>query len=179
MTNRQNTVLNMSLIPLFLLVLLIIGAGFLLLQGEIKLPKFSKGPQIRRLEGFPTIVYTGQNLEKQRRVIKTEEELTEFLNYIDETGLVTIKEKIDFSREHIIAVSTETEQETGYEIKVRRVYEDKEDNSILVSIAESELPAECEEERENDPNVAVDIVAMTKTTKDIKFERIKKDKSCE
>lgn len=177
MTNKQNTTLNMSLIPLFLLILLILGAGYLLMQGEVKLPKFNKGPQIRRLEGFPTIVYTEGHLDKQRRVIKSEEELNDFLNYIDESGLVVIKEKIDFSNEYLLAVSTETEQGTGHKIKVRKAYEDKEDFEILVSLEETEKGENCEVE--SDPNIAVDIVAISRTDKVIEFDRIKKVKDCD
>ena len=98
MTKNKSTTLNMSLIPLFLLIALILGAGYLLIQGEIKLPKFNKGPQIRRLEGFPTIVYTEKELDKQRQVVKSEEELINFLNFVDESGLVTVRENIDLKR---------------------------------------------------------------------------------
>jgi hypothetical protein len=177
MTDKQNTTLNMSLVPLFLLIALILGAGYFLVQGEIKLPKFNRGPQIRRLEGFPTIVYTDRQLEKQREIIKSEEELNEFLNYVDESGLVTVKEKIDFDKEYVLGVSTETEKETGHRIKVRKVYEDKEDNTLLVHLEEIEAGDGCE--IENDPNTAVDIVAISRTDRQIDFDRIKKVKNCD
>lgn len=177
MTNKQNTTLNMSLIPLFILIVLILGAGYLLIQGEIKLPKFNKGPQIRRLEGFPTIIYTETNLEKQRRVIKNEQELNEFLDYVDESGLVTVNEKINFEKEYLLAVSTETEQETGHTIKVKKVYEDKEDGVLLVYIEETEEGENCEPE--SDPNIALDIVAITKVDQEFTFDKVKKVKNCD
>ncbi|KKS09976.1 MAG: hypothetical protein UU64_C0012G0019, partial [candidate division WWE3 bacterium GW2011_GWF2_41_45] len=46
------------------IVVLMIGAGYFLLQGEIKLPGFNKGTQIRRLDGFPTVITTEMPLEK-------------------------------------------------------------------------------------------------------------------
>ncbi|KKS40037.1 MAG: hypothetical protein UV27_C0025G0001, partial [candidate division WWE3 bacterium GW2011_GWA1_42_46] len=64
MTNKTKTTLNMSLIPLVVIVVLMIGAGYFLLQGEIKLPGFNKGTQIRRLDGFPTVITTEMPLEK-------------------------------------------------------------------------------------------------------------------
>jgi len=40
------------LIPLAIIILLILGIGYFLLQGEINLPKFNHGPTMRRLTGF-------------------------------------------------------------------------------------------------------------------------------
>ena len=177
MTNKKSTTLNISLIPLFILLALIIGAGFLLLQGEVELPKFNRGPKVRRLEGFPTVIYTDKQIEKQRKVITSEEELNEFLNYIDETKLLTLRENINFEKESLLAVATDTNQETGIRLKIEKIYEDKDDQTLLVTLEEREQGEYCEVE--NDPNIAVDIAAISKTDWEIKFDRIKKTISCE
>jgi len=177
MINKKSTTLNISLIPLFILIALIIGAGFLLLQGEVELPKFNRGPKVRRLEGFPTVIYTEKQIEKQRKVITNEEELNEFLNYIDETGLLTLRESVNFEKESLLAAATDTNQETGVRLKIEKIYEDKDDQTLLVTLEERVRGEYCEVE--NDPNTAVDIAAISKTDWEIKFDRIKKTVPCE
>lgn len=177
MNNKQSTTLNISLIPLFILISLIIGAGFFLLQGEIELPKFDRGPKVRRIEGFPTVIYTDKEIEKQREVISNKEDLNEFLNFIDETGLLTLRENINFNKENLLAVATETNDETGVRLKIDKIYEDKEDQILIVTLEERVQGENCD--LENDPNVAVDIAAISKTDWKIKFERVKKTIICE
>ena len=175
--NKQDAILRISLIPLVVIIGLILGAGYLLMEGEVKLPKLSKGPQITRLEGFPTVVYTSDMLEKQRLVIKSEEELTEFLNYIDPSGLLEVNEKIDFEKEYLLGVSTQTEDETEHQLRVRKVYENKRDKQMLVSIRETEAGGTCDVEM--DSNVSVDLVSVSKTELDVEFERIKQVLECD
>ncbi|MDC0449172.1 hypothetical protein OAL67_01030 [bacterium] len=176
MTKKPQTI-YMSFIPLLLIIGIILGAGYMLLQGEIKLPKFNKGPQIRRLEGFPTVIYTSTPIEKQRLVIDNETDLYNFLNMVDETGLLTIRETIDFEKEVVLAVASETEKEVGHEIKIRKVYEDKNDPTLLVSIREMFPGETCE--LEIDEHVAVDVVTISKTDYGIEFERIKQYEECD
>jgi hypothetical protein len=167
----------MSFLPLLLLILIILGAGYFLIQGEIKLPKFDRGPQIRRLEGFPTVIYTDRKVEKQRLVIKSEEELNDFLNLVDDTGLLTLREDIDFEKEFLLGVTSETEKEVDHEIKIRKVYEDKDDGSLLISIRETFPGETCDSEI--DEHIAADLVAISKTDLDIEFERVKQVIECE
>ena len=177
MTDKQKGILNMSLIPLFIIIALIFGAGYFLMKGEIKLPSFSRGPKVRRIEGFPTVIYTQKPIEKQRKVIKTQAELDDFLKYIDEAGLLTVNEKINFDREFVIAVSTETEETTDNSIKIKKVYEDKAKNTLLVSVRETVAGDTCETEL--DKNVSVDLVTISKTEMNIDFERLKDIKECQ
>jgi hypothetical protein len=173
---NQKANLRISLIPLVILIILILGAGYLLLEGEIKLPKFNRGPQIKRLEGFPTIVYTDKEVEKQRKVIKSEQELTEFLNLIDPSGLLEVRDKIDFNKEYLLAATTGTENETGHSVKIRKVYEDKNNKTLLVSIAEEESGSNCDVEM--DKNISVDIASISKTDWTINFDRTKQIIQC-
>ena len=175
-TAIKATIIYMSYLPLILIILLVLGAGYFLMADDIKLPKFNKGPQIRRLEGFPTLIYSEGPIEKQRKVIKSEEELNEFLNFIDPTGLLTLKESINFEEEYVIAVSSETEKDEEHKIKIRKVYEDKEDTTLLVSIQETFGGPECTVEE--DAHVAVELVVINKTDWEIDFERIKKELPC-
>jgi hypothetical protein len=167
-----------SLLPLFVIILLIIGAGYFLLVDEIKLPTFNKGPQIRRIEGFPTsvVVDPATKMDKQRLVIQAEHELNTFLNNVDKTGMLTMREKIDFNKEYVIAVGSEVEQAVGHRIKIRKVYENKAEKSLLVSLVETYPGEKCTPEV--NPHVAVDLVAINKTDWNITFERIKDTEEC-
>lgn len=177
MTKKQNTILNMSLIPLGIILILILGVGYFLLQGEIKLPKFNKGPQIGRLENFPVVLETTKDLEKIRKVIKSEAELDEFLNTVDGENQLNVKEKINWDRQYVIAVTSSTNEESGHRIKVARAYENKAEKKLLIKITEVEKGEGCEVEAVK--NLAVDLVTITKTDYEIDFEREKSFELCE
>lgn len=177
MTNQKKFV-YVSLLPLIVIVGLILGAGYFLLADEIKLPSFNKGPTIRRLEGFPTIVYTEENQdsEKKRLVLKSQQELDDFLNTIDKTGLLTMKDKINFEKEYLIAVATDVEAPEDHKVKIRKVYEDKKTKTLLVSITETFPNDDCAPELA--PHIGVDIVAINKTDWKIDFEKVKDVLEC-
>ena len=173
----QKAELRVSLIPLVILIGLILGAGYFLLQGEIILPKFNKGPTIKRLEGFPTIATIDKVIEKQRRVIKSEEELNEFLNLVDSNGLLQLKDDVNFEKELILAVSSATNDETGHRIKIRKVYEDSKSKKIIVQVEETEQGDTCKKEPSS--NIAIDMVSLSKTDWQIKFDKIIKNEECD
>lgn len=175
--NKQEAFLRVSLLPLLVLVGLIFGAGYFLLKDEIKIPSLRKNPTIQRLEGFPTVIYTDKQIKKIRKVITNERELAEFLNLIDETGILTVKEKVDFEKNVVIAIATENNEEIGHTIKVKKVYEDVDRDKILIEFEEVDPEDDCK--MEIDPNIAVDLVMLTKTDKRIDFEKITKVIECE
>jgi hypothetical protein len=171
MSNKPRT-LYISFLPIILLVLLIVGAGFFLIKDDINLSKlFNKEPTVRRLSGFPTVVNTDQIISKQRVVIKSQAELEQFLKSVDKTGNLALGEKINFDREYLIGVSSDTFNQTGNAIKVRKLYEDKMKKTLLVSVRQTSMGETCPKDPQT--NVAVDIVAITKTTDAIDFEVIK------
>lgn len=167
----------MSLLPLVIILVLIVGVGYFLLQGEIKLPKFNKGPQIGRLEGFPTVLDTTKDMEKVRQVIKSETELDEFLNTIDGENQLSVKEKINWDKQYVLAVTTSTSEESGHKIKVAKAYENKKDKTLLISVSEIEKGEGCDVEKSK--NIAIDLVTITKTDYTIEFERKKSFELCE
>ena len=173
----KKTLINMSLLPLILILVIILGAGYFLLQGDIKFPKLDRGPEIRRLQGFPTVVNTDQDLERKRVVIKSNDELNNFLNSIDKTGLLTLKDKIDFNKEYLIGVSSATEVVGDHKIKVKKITQKETTKEISILIEETFPGKTCVQE--NSMNIAVDLVAITKTDVKIGFDRIKTVKDCE
>ncbi len=177
-TNKNGTTLYSSLLPIALLLLLILGAGYFLLRDEFNLEKvLSNEPEVRRLEGFPTVVNTDQNIDKQRAFIKTQDELDNFLKTVDPSGNLKLTENIDFDKEYLIGVTTKTLESDGTQIKVRKLYEDKEDNTLLVSLKQTEPGLNCVTTQQT--NLPVDIVAISKTDHKVTFEVLKEQKACE
>lgn len=176
--SKNTKIFSMSLLPVLLIVALIIGAGFLLIEGDIKIPwlKKSNTLEIRRLEGYPSLVYTADIKDKMRVVIKSQEELENFFKTVDSGGNLALGEKIDFNKEYVIAVSSKTMDTKGFDIKIKKIYVDEKDQSLLVSIVQNKPTETCTYDK--DPNIPVDMVAINKTDKPIDFELIKKDVDC-
>lgn len=170
--NKKIYKLNISLVPLLVVIALGVGAYYIIRNSG----SFSE-PKVKRLNGFPNTAVTNETLEKQRRVIKSEDELADFLNYIDKSGYLTVREDINFKTDWVLGISTETFNETGHSIKVRKLYEDKEDGSVLVSLREMVPGANCKVELHK--NVAMDLVVISKTKLAIEFERVKQVQECE
>ena len=174
--NENGQIMYGSLLPLFVILAILFGAGFFLLRGEYELPKLRKDPtEITRLQGFPTIVENSEHIDKQRVIIKSEEELSNFLNSVDPLGKLVVNDNINFDREILIGVATETNPTFGYNLKVKKVYM-KEDGSLLVSIREKRPGEACDEDKV--PNIALDLISITKTNKDVSFERVKETVEC-
>ena len=168
--------LNFNVVPLLILVA-ILGAIYFFFLSENELIKIDRAPEVRRINGFPTVAYTETELEKQRKVITSEEELAQFLNYVDESGYLIMREDIDFDKEFLLGVSSDTNPNDYHKIKIKKLYEDKENNKLLVSIRETEPDDTCV--YEESPSVAVDLVAISKTGMLIDFERVKEVAECE
>ncbi len=173
---KRSVKLNINLIPLFILIAILVVVYFLFLS-DTELIKIDRAPEVRRINGFPTVAYTEKELEKKRLVITSDEELASFLNYVDESGYLIMREDIDFNKEFLLGVSSSTNPGEGYKIKIRKLYEDKDKNKLIVSIRETEPGETCL--FEENKNTTVDLVAISKTGRFIDFERVKEVKECE
>jgi len=178
MSKNEQKLLSMSFLPIILILILIFGAGFLLIEGEVKLPwmRNDNTLEVRRLEGFPTTVWTKEPLTKQRVVIKSQKELETFLRNSDPEGNLALGEKIDFENEYLLGVSSETEETEGNDLKVKKVYIDKDLNTLKVSIRQYKPGDTCT--YDIDPNAPVDLVAIGKTDSKIEFETVKETQEC-
>ncbi len=93
--NKKTTTLNISLLPIVVIVLLILGAGYFLVKDDIDLSKiFNREPKVRRLEGFPVVINTNQILDKQRTLVKSQAELDTFLKAIDPSATMINNDNI-------------------------------------------------------------------------------------
>lgn len=169
MPNKKSKV---NLLPVFVLVFIALGTGYLLIKGDFKFPKFNRDPQVRRLNGFPTVVDVTKEITKQRVVIKNMDALKNYIEIVDKSGLVTLRETINFEKEYLIGVSSTTQTEEGLGLKIRKLYEDKTKNSLLVQIEQTENPDNCTPVPRK--TVLMDLVAISKTDKQIDFEVVKR-----
>jgi hypothetical protein len=177
MIEKQKATLRVSLIPLAIILILVLGVGTFLLKDEIKLPNFNKEPTITRLAGFPTTVVTTKQLEKRREVITTNEQLNEFLNSIDESGLLKVQENINFDKDIVIAAISGTNEFKGVVEKIRKVYQDSTKKRLFVLVEETVPGKTCAPEPGK--NIAVDIITLSKTDWEIRFDKVTKTLECE
>lgn len=167
---------KLNLVPAFIIVGLAVVFYFAFMT-DSSILNINRAPEVRRINGFPTTAYTEDDVEKVRKIITSEEELSQFLNEVDDSGYLIMREEIDFDKELLLAVTTSTSEFEDKKIKIRKLYEDKDENTLLVSIRETELGESCE--KIENKNVGLDIVAISHTTRKIKFERVKEVQECD
>ena len=175
MTKSKTSTANF--LPIIAIVILITAAGFLLTKEDIDLPwKPSNKVTATHLVNFPREVPTLQELKKDRKVLKSQDELNNYLKTIDPTGSTRIEEEIDFNRYFVVAANTETLTRDGYKMKIRRIYQDKEANELKVMLLLTEPGETCETQEVT--NVVVDMVKVRKTDMKFSFGREKQIKEC-
>ena len=172
--------LYMNILPLLVIFMLIGGAGYFLFGQDIKLPnKEDRLTKITRVEGFPVRISVTGERRKQRRVIRSEAELNDFLAKVDPEGQVNLKENFDFRKNILIATATEPLEGTYNKYKIKRVTRDDNDRTLTI-IQELTLPIEaCEETAETpEKSIIVDLVQLRKTDWKIEFELEKRKLPC-
>jgi len=172
---------SMNFVPVILIFVLISGAGYLLLKDTLKLPWFrdDNTVEITRLEGFPRAWETQKDIKKVRRVIKSEAELKEFFAYadmVDDTSLNAILNKVDFDKEFLLGVTSDTQEETEGLIRIKRVEIDKVKKKLFVDVIQYKPDATCVPEVKS--NILVDIVKISKSDNEIGFDVVKENRSC-
>ncbi len=169
---------GMGALPLIILLGLIVGAGYFLLQGDIKLPfgRNENTVEVRRLDDYPAKVTLTQEIEKVQTIIKSEADLVNFLATIDPTGTLTLDRKIDFNKEYLIGSTSKAVDTSGYEFKIRKIYLNKENDELTVSSLLRKPSDECQVTPEF--SIFVDIVAISKTDKNVSFETVTETYTC-
>lgn len=172
---------SMNLVPVILIFVLILGAGYLLLKDTLKLPWFRGGDtvEITRLEGFPRGWEVQSNIEKIRTVIKSEDELRGFLQHAtinDEATYNSVISAVNFDRELLIGITSDTQEETEGLLRIKRVEIEKAKKKLQVQVIQYKPDTTCVPEIKK--NVLVDIVKITKTDYTIEFDKINESRSC-
>lgn len=174
---------NMNIVPVILIFVLILGAGYLLLKDTLKLPWFRDDNtiEITRMEGFPRAWVTDKEIKKVRRVIENEAELQEFFAYADMTAdrasLDSLLGQVDFNKELVIGVTSDTQEETEGLLRIKRVELDKVKKKLKVQLIQYSPDATCVPEVKK--NVLVDIVKIERSDNEIGFDVVKQNRSCD
>jgi hypothetical protein len=172
---------SMNLVPVILIVVLIFGAGYLLLKDTLKLPWFKNDNtvEITRLEGFPRAWDTQKDIKKVRRVIRSEAELREFFSYTDmadEASLNAVLSKVNFDKELLLGVASDTQEETEGLIRIKRVNVDKVKKKLDVKLIQYKPDTTCIPEIKK--NILIDVVKISKSDNEISFDIVKENRSC-
>jgi hypothetical protein len=177
-TKKQLSAAGTGTVPLIIILGLIIGAGYFLLQGDIKLTFLEdrKNVEVRRLNEYPVTVPLDSEIEKIHSIIKSEDELINFLASIDKTNALTVDEKIDFDKEYLIGVTSKALTKGGNEFRIKKVYIDKEKDELLVSSRLKKPSDNCV--TTDELNIIVDIVAISKTDQEVKYETLIETFTC-
>lgn len=176
---KLNKMSGLSALPLIIIIGLILGTGYLLLKDSIDLSflEVSKDLEMERLENFPKTVSVTKDLDKQRAVIKSEEELINFLSYVSKSKELSLGRKVDFKKEMLIGVSTKTNNTGGYSVKIEKIKVDKKTNNLYITSLITKPSDNCVVTQQL--NSAVDIVLVSKTNMDVEFETVRTTDLCE
>ena len=169
--------LYVNVIPIIIILLLIGGAGYFLFGQDLEIPIEDRKTQITRLEGFPRMLYVSEDRKKVRKVIKSEEELNEFLNDVDKNGELTIDTNVNFNRHYLMGAATKTLEGENHTFKIKKIYKDTDDKTLTVVQERTDPDEGCK--LEGGQNIWVDIVQINKTDWNIGFELVKKILPCE
>ena len=133
------------------------------------------------MEGFPRSWVSEKEVEKVRRVIENKAELQEFFDYADmtsdQTSLNAVLAQVDFDKELILGVTSDTQEETEGMIRVKRVEIDKIEKRLMVQIIQSKPDSTCVPEIKK--NILIDIVKIDRSDNQIEFDVIKQNRSCD
>lgn len=175
MQNKKNK--KNLLIPLVIIVGLIAVLGVILWKENI-LDLFKPYPYaLTRIDNFPAVVETTNKVtDKKRLVVSSQEEFDKVINeLLSDKSKVKIP-SVDFTKNRVIIASTETNETTGYSVKISSVIKD-EQNKKLNSIITFTKPGEtCINEEKT--NVAIDLVTIEKNDFEVTFDRETKTKEC-
>lgn len=169
--------LYVNVIPIIIILLLIGGAGYFLFGQDLEITIEDRKTQVTRVEGVPVMLYVSEDREKVRKVIKSDEELNDFLNEVDKKGELTIDTSVNFNKHYLLGTATKTLEGENHEFKIKKIYKDTDDKRLTVVQERVDPDESCE--LEGGRNIWVDIVQINKTDWNIDFELVKKILPCE
>lgn len=165
------------LVPLIVIIVLISVLGAILWKENI-LDIFKPYPYaFTRIENFPTVVETANKVPEKKRVVITSKEQYDALanELFSDKSKINLPE-IDFSTQNAIIASTETNETTGYSVKISKTEKDDANKKLNVIVTFTKPGETCINEEKT--NVALDIVTIEKNDYEISFDRESKTKEC-
>lgn len=170
---------GLSALPLIIIIGLTLGTGYLLLKDNIDLSflEADKSLEMERLEEFPKVVPVSEEIDKQRKVIRSEEELVDFFSHVSKSKELSLGRKINFDKQMLVGVSTETNRTGGYSIKIDKIRKDTDKDVLHVTSIITQPGDSCFVTQQL--NSAVDLVVIDKTDMEIDFDTLRTTDLCE
>ncbi|MEK7595634.1 MAG: protease complex subunit PrcB family protein [Patescibacteria group bacterium] len=165
---------NILIFVILGIIALLIGLKFFGPKLGLKLFKENDNSiEYSHVEGFPKVIKVNEDVNKTRLVITDEQKLKEALAAIDKNGEIKFP-KINFERKMALLVTSKTRQGGGYETRIKKIVQDKDD--LVVEIRDTEPGDTCINTEEL--NLPVDLVLLDKTDLTIEFQVRTYTKEC-
>ncbi len=184
MTKKTDVKIYVNILPLIIIFLLIGGAGYFLFGQDMKLPSIGGDSiKVSRIEGLPKRVTVEEEKDKTRKIITSEEELTQFMAEIDPEGQIDLRENFNFDKNYLLAVASSSVEGPLNKYKIKKVESDSEDKKLTVEHEltvpmEDECPEKATEEEMAVKSIIVDMVLINKTDWEIDFTSLKRELPC-
>ncbi|NBO17313.1 MAG: hypothetical protein EBV07_00250, partial [Proteobacteria bacterium] len=132
---------------------------------------------LTRVDNFPAVVETANKVtDKKRIVISTQEEFDKVLNELLSDKTKVKIPTIDFDKNRVIIAASETNETTGYSVKISSVIKDDQNKKLNTIVTFTKPGETCINEEKT--NVAIDMVTVEKNDFEVEFDRETRTKEC-
>ena len=132
---------------------------------------------LTRIDNFPTVVETANKVtDKKRLVISSQDEFDKVATELFSDKSKINLPKIDFTKNRVVLAATETNETTGYSVKISSVIKDEKNKKLNTIITFTKPGETCINEEKS--NIAIDLVTIEKNDFEVTFDRESKTKEC-
>jgi len=164
------------LIPVFIIVALIFILGFVLLRENV-LDFLKPYPYaMKRVEGYPKNIKSSKVIEKTRNVVSSKEDYDKLVAELFDNPADIPMPAVDFSSHKILIVTSETNDTTGYKVKIESVIKNDEAQNLETIIRHTKPGETCVNTEEK--NVSIDMVLLDRESYDLKFDKVERTEEC-
>ncbi len=165
------------LIPLIIIVVLISGLGVILWKENI-MDLFKPYPYaLTRIDNFPTVIETTNKVaDKKRVVVSSQDEFEKVINELVSDRSKISLPTVDFNNNRLIIAATETNETTGYSVKISSVVKDEQNKKLNTIVTFTKPGESCI--NDDKTNIAIDLVTIEKNDFEVSFDRQTKTKEC-
>lgn len=164
------------LIPVIVIVVLIGVLGAVLMKENILDLFDSSKNALTRIEAYPKVIKSNKNIERERAVITSKEEFDALAAKILDNPSELAFPEVNFEKENLLVVTTQKNETTGYTIKVKSAKKNEAENKLEILIQLNKPGESCVNSEE--PNIAVDIVKISKDSGQVSFDKEEKTVEC-
>lgn len=164
------------LIPVVVIIVLIAVLGIVLMKENLLDIFDTSKNALTRIETYPKIIKSSKNVERQREVISSKTEFDALASKILDNPNDLAFPQVNFDNEKLLVVTTQKNETTGYTIKIKSVKKNEAEKKLEVLIQLNKPGESCVNSEE--PNIAVDIVKISKDSGDISFDKEERTIEC-